>query len=286
MRTRRQIKDRGLRRLLLTALGTCVATSALAGVAEAETLTLGADLTAPKESGTCSPLGGGGCGEMIVTAAAPSVGTRSPVDGTVVRWRIGGTSAMSGYRLNVLHKNTDGSYTVTATSGPVTPSGDEIETLDSALPIRLGEYLELDIPDQGGIAVVSGSSIDSFFTPFQGVGETQFTGESEIPITFGYNADIEADPTPPPPVTPAKQTPPTPIALVAPAPVAEAHCVIPRLKGMKLKAAKRELRGAGCKVGRVRKSNGASARTGRVVKQSPKAGIALATDSKVSVKLS
>lgn len=60
---------------------------------------------------------------------------------------------------------------------------------------------------------------------------------------------------------------------------------MPKLKGKKLKAAKKMLRAADCRVGKVKKLEGASAKTGKVVKQKPKPGKVLAPESKVSVKL-
>lgn len=78
---------------------------------------------------------------------------------------------------------------------------------------------------------------------------------------------------PPPPVTP----------IAAPAP--EAHCVVPKLKGKKLKAAKKRLRRADCKIGHVGKRKGVSAKTGKVVKQKPKPGKVLPAGSTVKVTL-
>jgi hypothetical protein len=70
-------------------------------------------------------------------------------------------------------------------------------------------------------------------------------------------------------------------ALPAPAPT----CTVPQLTGKKLKAAKKGLTKADCKLGKVKKLKGATAKTGKVVKQSPKAGKVLAAGSKVNVKL-
>ena len=47
-------------------------------------------------------------------------------------------------------------------------------------------------------------------------------------------------------------------------------CLVPRLKGKSLNASKKLLRAAGCLIGNVRKLKGATARTGRVVKQHPR----------------
>jgi PASTA domain len=59
-------------------------------------------------------------------------------------------------------------------------------------------------------------------------------------------------------------------------------CKVPRLTGKTVAAAKRGLRAAGCRLGRVARVRG---RHGKVVKQSPKPGKVLAQGSKVSVKV-
>jgi hypothetical protein len=63
------------------------------------------------------------------------------------------------------------------------------------------------------------------------------------------------------------------------------HCVVPRLTGWKLKASKKKLRKADCKVGKVEIVGDAIAKTGNVISQNPKPGRVLAAGSKVSVKL-
>jgi IPT/TIG domain/PASTA domain len=67
----------------------------------------------------------------------------------------------------------------------------------------------------------------------------------------------------------------------APAPT----CTVPKLTAKKLKAAKKGLTKADCKLGKLTKKKGATAKTGKVVKQSPKAGKVLPAGSKVSVRL-
>ncbi len=62
-------------------------------------------------------------------------------------------------------------------------------------------------------------------------------------------------------------------------------CVVPKLTGKKLKVAKKALAKAECKLGKVKKLKGATTKTGKVKKQSPKPGKILAPGSKVSVKL-
>jgi hypothetical protein len=77
--------------------------------------------------------------------------------------------------------------------------------------------------------------------------------------------------------------PPTPI-VVQPTPTV-AECVVPNLIGKRLKAARKRIRAAGCKVGNVLKLGGVTAKTGTVVKQNPKPGKHRAVGSKVNFKL-
>lgn len=62
-------------------------------------------------------------------------------------------------------------------------------------------------------------------------------------------------------------------------------CLVPRLKGKSLKASKKLLRSAGCLLGNVRKLDGATARTGRIVKQRPKANRSLELWAMVNLTL-
>lgn len=62
-------------------------------------------------------------------------------------------------------------------------------------------------------------------------------------------------------------------------------CKVPQLQGKKLKAAKKKLKKAGCKLGHVKKLGGATAKTGKVTKQGPKPGKVLVPGSKVKVTL-
>ena len=70
-----------------------------------------------------------------------------------------------------------------------------------------------------------------------------------------------------------------------PPPPPPAVCVVPKLAGMKLKAAKKKIRAANCKVGKVRKPKGLKGK-GLVVKSSkPAAGATKPAGAKVHLKL-
>ncbi|MDX6624755.1 MAG: hypothetical protein QOE75_2687 [Solirubrobacterales bacterium] len=276
------------RRATLVALGTSIALLAIAGRAGAETITLGPDLTGPGETAVCSPAIGGGCGEMLLSSSLPAVQTVAPADGTIVRWRIKGASAIPGYSLDVLRHNSDGSYTMTASTGSLTPTGNGLETLAASLPILAGEYIELNIPQNGEVTILpAASTYVTFFPPLE-PGETRQGGEFEYPFTFGYNADIEyeppseGEPAPgneptPPPATPA--APPAAIQVV------KTHCIPPRLDGMKLRTARQRVKAAHCALGKNIRRRGANNRNGKVVAQTKEAGTTLAPGSVLRVTL-
>jgi hypothetical protein len=62
-------------------------------------------------------------------------------------------------------------------------------------------------------------------------------------------------------------------------------CIVPHLKGMRLKAARRRARRAACGIGRVRKSKRTMARAGFIVRQSPLPGKAVPAGTRIAVKL-
>ena len=63
-------------------------------------------------------------------------------------------------------------------------------------------------------------------------------------------------------------------------------CVVPRLKGKTVAAAKRAIRRAHCRVGRVRYARSSRAKKGRVVSQSPRPGARKAIRAKVNLVVS
>lgn len=63
------------------------------------------------------------------------------------------------------------------------------------------------------------------------------------------------------------------------------HCVVPRLKGRSLSAARKQLRSARCSVGEVARRKGATARTGKVLTQTLQPGTIRARGSAVGLTL-
>jgi large repetitive protein len=62
-------------------------------------------------------------------------------------------------------------------------------------------------------------------------------------------------------------------------------CRVPKLRGKKVKAAKKQIRAAGCKVGKLTKRKGATAKKGKVAKQAPKPGTVAAPGTAVKLTI-
>jgi beta-lactam-binding protein with PASTA domain len=60
---------------------------------------------------------------------------------------------------------------------------------------------------------------------------------------------------------------------------------VPKLAARKLQAAKTRSRLAGCAIGKVRKKEGATAKSGKVVKQNPTPGASLAPGTRIAITL-
>lgn len=66
---------------------------------------------------------------------------------------------------------------------------------------------------------------------------------------------------------------------------ATVRCVVPRLKDWSLRAAKKRLAKAGCKIGEVRTLGDVESGSGKIVRQSPKPGVVRASGTAVRVTL-
>ena len=153
------------------------------------------------------------------------------------------------------------------------PDGSNSQTFSTSLPIRVGDTIGLNAAPGSftGDAYAPGSEFNVFVPELLPGGPAQKRTGISTDAELGFNADVEyPDPVvaPPPVVGP-------------PAP----HCVVPSLTGKKLKAVKKRLKKADCKLGKVSKKGGATGKTGKVKKQSPKAGKSLTAGSTVAVTL-
>jgi hypothetical protein len=102
---------------------------------------------------------------------------------------------------------------------------------------------------------------------------TTIAGKAIASQQFGYVAP------PPPPVVI------TPVAKTKKTTQPVKQCLVPKLKGKKLPAAKSALKKGDCKAGKVTKLKGATPKTGKVAAQSRKAGAKATAGAKVNLTL-
>ena len=181
--------------LLSAALASALALAA-ASSASAAPITLGPPLaTTSFGSTTCSNPG------CTFTNLALPAGSQlaSPVDGAIVSWSLKGASATPGYALRVLNVSgtTMTGFVITgiATSTHETPAGAGLQTFATALPIKQGQHIGIDVPKTGqfGTSGISGAI----------VGEVQpllAEGVPAIPTQFpdsevGFSAQVQPAPT-------------------------------------------------------------------------------------------
>ena len=165
----------------------------LAGSAQASTVTIGSPLTASFVSASFgNPLT---IANPVLTE--PGAQVASPVDGTIVRWRIE-DAAGGPFKLRVLTRvgTTGSTYTGAGTSAPQSPSSLATQTFPADLPIRAGQILGLDNTngsDQLGRAAVSGTGWVDWEPPLaDGATRAASVGGA---FEFAFNADVQPLPS-------------------------------------------------------------------------------------------
>lgn len=159
-----------------------------------------------------------------------------------------------------------------------TASGKEVELSAEVQPTPAVSLLE---PDFGPVA--GGTSVKIVGTDFNAASAVKFGSTPATGFTVESDTQITAIA---PRSTKVGAVDVTVTTLAGTSPTARADhfyyegCAVPKLKGKTLKTAKKALRQADCKLGKVKRSEG---RPGKVLKQSPKPGKVLKSGSKVSV---
>jgi len=146
------------------------------------------------------------------------------------------------------------------------------------------------ISPTGGL-FANGTKVTISGDNFEEVESVTFGGE---PVNFVVDSESKLTASAPPVSMPAT----VPVRVVTAAGTAKApanfkyegppdsrSCVVPRLRGKRLRAAKKALRRHGCGLGRVRKRRHATVKSGRVKRQRPRAGTVLRPGGKVRVTL-
>jgi hypothetical protein len=329
-------------RAILATLAVALLVVSAASPAQAATITIGSPLTADFSMAVIGYPGP----ETVANLALPEPGAlaMSPVEGTIVRWRVLYTTG-GPFRLRVLAPNPDGTYTGVGTSGPQTSATTALQSFPTSLPIKAGQTIGLDNThdleggDQLG-AIQSAPAVFAAWNPALADGSSRapkvFTGEEKEEVLgaeVAFNADVVARPgvdLMSPATGPISGGTAVGIAghdlggatgvtfgavpaasfavlsdglVTATAPAgtgivdvsvttaggtsavvpadrfAYEACVVPRIAGRKLQAARKSLAAARCKLGKIR------GKGKKVIKQSRKAGTILDPGAAVSVKL-
>lgn len=130
---------------------------------------------------------------------------------------------------------------------------------------------------KGGATTIAGANFASVSAvSFGGVPAPGFTIDSEGQITATVPPGAGLGPV---------QVTVTTIAGSASTSFTYEGCKVPKLRGKRLKGSRKAANRADCKLGKVTKRKGATAKAGKVVSQSPKPGTILAPGAKVRVTL-
>ncbi|GEM_PF-2800802 len=200
---------RGARLAALTT-GACLAIAVALAPASSADITIGANVNQiTATSGTCGFLSSMERPCTFITSTIPGQTMIAPCDGTVTRFRLNGfPKPANHYRLRVVRRNADGSFTGTASSAQVAITTEGVNEYATSLPIAAGEQIGIDFLDSledHGLRWVNAPGVGAaYFYAFPADGGSAFpTG----PATFYYlfNADIACTPPPAPAVPPSNE---------------------------------------------------------------------------------
>ena len=235
---------------LMLGIAGCLGTLGPA-TAAANTVTVGSPLTADLPA---EPFGGQITG-MNTALGEPGALVSAPANGTIVSWKVKNASG-GPLKLRVVHPVGGGLFTGagSASSGPITGPG--VLTFSANLPIGQGDLIGIDPTkdsDRVGAADNLAGSNAVIFFPKLADGGPGVAPELSASGEVGFNAQVLL------------------------------NCVVPKLKGKKVGAAKRKLRAAGCDPPRIKRKKGQGGKF--VGKQNPKPGTEIPSDRAVVLKL-
>jgi PASTA domain len=220
-----------------------------------------------------------------------------PEAGVLTSWSTSaGPGAGQALTLKVYRPAGGTTYAVLAQDGPRSLTPSVLNTFPIDIPVQAGDVLGLNdgeaLPDHRLVTddacefeTTSPADIEGGLLGDAGVGSLLDFEASDTrgEVRANVSANLQPTSTLPPVVTPTTPTAAGPPTSGPPAPAP--RCVVPRLGAKKLKAAKAALKKADCRLGRVAKSKGATAKSGVVASQNPQSGKTLAAGTKVAVTL-
>jgi hypothetical protein len=184
---------KGERRALAAVLASLATALVLPGAAMA-TVTIGSNLQHTTFASTaCLPNCTVILGDLAPDAREPA-GIASPVNGTVVRWRLGVGNESSPTAFRVARRLADGTYSGGGTSAVVTPALETVNVFPTSLPIQRGDLIGIDCCAAPGVTYFSGNHTGErvFFEPgFLGEGGAGATPSGTDTFEMLLNADIE-----------------------------------------------------------------------------------------------
>jgi hypothetical protein len=131
------------------------------------------------------------------SALAPALqapgGVSSPVNGTVVRWRIRVGDSTRPTNLRIIRPMGGGLFTGAGTSTLVTPPIHATTTYNAQLPIRIGDYIGInccEVPPPGGEFFVTGAAIRNEWLPSLADGGSGRAPYDTSLYEIALNADI------------------------------------------------------------------------------------------------
>jgi hypothetical protein len=184
---------------LLMLVSVCACAWLGAAAANATVETFGAEINqTPVEAGTCgfSNAAERPCVFVDNIILSQAGLTTSPCTGTITRFRLNGIPRPANhYALRVIHRNSNGSYTGTATSAPVSIATDGINEYATSLPVAEGESIGIDFEDsteEHGIRFVSEFAVSSaVLFDFPADGTAALASIPSTQFYYLFNADVE-----------------------------------------------------------------------------------------------
>src|SRR3954453_21421748 len=187
------------RRILASLVAAAAAISVCsASAAQASTVTVGSPMNGILDGGF---VGNNGSAVTVanLTLFDPAAHVTSPVNGTVVQWRVN-TLGTGEYAIRVLRPVGGDSYTgVGRSAQDITTSG--FYTFPANLPIQAGDLIGIDLPDNQGINASNfpGSVWEGWVPP---IPEGSAGGASSFNFSnseLAFNADVQSTDAPPAP---------------------------------------------------------------------------------------
>ena len=233
-------------------LSTAFCSLALAGSAEAATVTLGSQFQGYTGEPTDLPASGATVAQTALPAPLVAV---APVDGTVTEWRFAGYGP--SFTPQVIRPTGGGQYAVAVSGPPQAANAGGYPILGPfplSLPIRQGDLFGYSVPSIAfGAYTARPDAASIFFTPPLG-------GSPEPPDSAGSGIELAVNAT-------------------------VRYCVVPDLKGKKPADARSALTAADCKVGATAKSKKRRKKK-RVLSQSVPPGSQISDTASVDIKVS